>query len=107
MITLDQVKAYLWITDTSNDAKLQAILDWVNGDVVSVILEYDYWEKEIHVNQKSIKYPFLPLRHVNPTQLLEVNWISFSSQVKWENYLIWFQSGCSLWFYVLAWVPRQ
>lgn len=88
MITLEQVKIYLWITDTSEDVKLQAILDWINQEVVSVILDYDFWEKEIYVKQKSIKYPFLPLRHVNPKQLLSVNWVSFGSQVEWQDYLI-------------------
>ena len=87
MINLKRIKNFLWITDDTDNARLQAILDSVNQMVINCILEYDFWEKIILVDINTIKGNFLPLRHINPSRIVSINDIKLNSEA-WKDYLI-------------------
>lgn len=88
MIELEQIKDYLWITGTSDDTRLQSILDGVNSLVISAIWDYEEWEKTIQIKNKIIKDNKIWLLHVNPTEINEINWNDFSWKVNWVDYMI-------------------
>lgn len=84
MVTLSEVKAYLWISGSDDDIRLQAILDWVNAKVEAKVWDLSFWEKSTQI------YNWTPivLSVVNPTKITEINWVDFSSKVVWTDYLI-------------------
>ncbi len=88
MIELEQIKDYLWITGTGDDTRLQLILDSVNSLVVSVIWNYEEWEKTIQVKNKVIKDNKIGLLHVNPIKITNINWNDFNLKLKWFDYII-------------------
>lgn len=73
MVTLQQVKDYLWITGSSQDTRLQAILDWVNQEVEAYIWDYTLGEKTIQVPKTSIKKDTIGLMHVNATSITSID----------------------------------
>ncbi len=87
-ITLIEVKAYLWITTTSDDTKLQYMLDWVNELVESNVWDISEWEKTMTVKNSSVKNNTFTLNIINPTDLTEINWNDVSWLVVWTDYLI-------------------
>lgn len=89
MITLAQVKSYLWITTTDDDVRLQAILDVVNDYVVDIAWDIDYWEKEQKVNKRAfLRTKRFTLNIINPEKLLEVNWVDYTNKVEGVDYFI-------------------
>lgn len=74
MITLSQVKTFLGITSTTNDNRLNSILDSVNDEVLQYIGDYTLGEKTIQIPKKSIKDCTIGLMHVNATSLTSIDW---------------------------------
>lgn len=64
MVTLQQVKDYLWITNNTSDTRLQAILDATLGSMYNLIGDYSYGEKTIKVRNKNLKDK-IGLLHIN------------------------------------------
>ena len=87
-IELTEVKAYLWITSTTDDTKLQAILDWVNELVEVTVWDISLWEKTMTVKNTSVKNYTFTLNIINPTDLTEINWNDVTWLVAWSDYFI-------------------
>jgi len=77
MVTLQQVKDYLWITNTTNDTRLQTILNGVLDDVDAYIWDYTYGTKTIQVKKPCDNY--IGLMHSNAESITSINWISIDS----------------------------
>lgn len=87
MVTLEQVQTYLWLT-VQVDAKMDAILDWVNAKVKNNVGNLDLWEKTMEVDTKVIKKNTFTLNIINPTDLTEINWNDVSWLIPWTDYYI-------------------
>lgn len=87
MVTLAQVKTILGITDTSQDAKLQSVLDGVNALAVAFI---DISERDVEelMYIRSNKNNTLLPSETNPTKLLEINGVDVSTLSEGVDYLI-------------------
>lgn len=64
MLTLSQVKNYLWITTNTSDVRLQAILDSTLEALTTYIGDYSHWEKTIKVKNTNLKNK-IGLMHIN------------------------------------------
>lgn len=90
MVTLQQVKDYLWITSNANDTRLQVILDGVISSVESYIGDYSYGTKTIQVKKPCDNY--IGLMHINAEDITSINWITIDSadymiQDDWRAYI--------------------
>lgn len=88
MITLEQIKKILWITDDQDDETLQVTLDSVIKYAKYIIWEFEYWERTIQVNTKTIYDDKIWLRHVNPIKITSINWIDFTAKENKVDYFI-------------------
>lgn len=77
MVTLQKVKDYLWITNTTNDTRLQTILDGVLDDVDAYIWDYTYGTKTIQVKKPCDNY--IGFMHSNAESITTINGISIDS----------------------------
>lgn len=94
MITLEQAKDYLQITDTTQDTKIQAIVDTVNAWVVSYIWDIKSSEKSELIQKASIKKNKIGLKYYHPTWMLTVNGSTISDTEYFihENWVAEFKS---------------
>lgn len=88
LVDLQEVKDFLWIDTTANDARLNAILSYVLDTASNILGDLSNARKTIIVNKNTIKNNSFWLTHVNPISLHSVNWISFTTMTKWTDYLI-------------------
>lgn len=89
-VTLEQVKDILGICDTSDDTRLQAILNSVLDSVTSRIGNIELWDKTEKVlkNTRLVKDDILPLSYINPTLIKTIDWVDFSGKVEGSDYLL-------------------
>ena len=75
MVTLSQVKNYLWITTNTSDVRLQAILDATLETLTTYIGDYSHGEKTIKVRNTNLKNKIW-LMHINldPAEILSLDW---------------------------------
>lgn len=88
-IDLQLIKDYLWITDNTDDVRLQAILDTALDIVQEVCGDIGYWEKTQKVNKRAYMRTWkFTLNIIEPEKLLEVNWVDYSTKTNWVEYYI-------------------
>ena len=88
MVTLINIKTYLWIVWTSQDTRLQLILDWINESVKNYCWDLSYWEKTIKVKNIMVKNYTIWLLHKKAVKITSINWNDFNSKVAWVDYII-------------------
>jgi len=88
--TLAKVKTYLWITSSTSDDRLTAILDGVEAFVFNIIWDINTNDKTETINKIFIGDDgnTIPLKNWKVTKIKTVNWTDFTSKVNWTDYLI-------------------
>lgn len=88
--TLDKVKIYLWISGTSNDARLQCILDGVEAFVFNIIWDISENDKteSVCTNLLSSDGNTFPLSNKKVTQVKTINGNDFTTKANGTDYLI-------------------
>lgn len=89
-VTLEQVKDILWICDSTDDARLEAILASVLDSVFTKVWNIVKGEKTelILKTQRLLKDDILPLSCINPTLLKSIDWVSFTAKTEGSDYLL-------------------
>lgn len=88
-VTLAEVKSILWVTTSSEDTKLQAILDSVLDKVTKRIGDISSGDKTETIKKTSLlKDDFLPLSIINPTVLKTIDGVDFTWKVEGSDYLL-------------------
>ena len=88
MITLSEVKTFLWITWNDDNIRLQAILDSINEEITRNVWDLSLGEKTMMVKNSAVKNWTITLNIINPTDITEINGADFSWKVKWVDYII-------------------
>lgn len=88
MVTLDQVKTFLWISSNEDDLRLQLILDSVLEQSKNICWDLEFWTKKQIVKNSSVKNETFTLNIINATKLLKINWVDYSWKVSWVDYFI-------------------
>lgn len=89
-VQIEKIKDILWVTDTLDDVRLEAILKSVLDSVDSRIWNIELGEKTEKVLKKTrlVKDDILPLSYIKPTQIKSINWVDFTAKVEGSDYLL-------------------
>lgn len=89
-VTLAQVKTNLGITDSSDDTRLWAILDWVLEEIWRRIWDISQWDKTERVNKKMrmLKDDLLPFSIYPVTAIKTIDQTDFTTKVEGSDYVL-------------------
>lgn len=82
IITLSELKNYLWITDNSQDTILQILVDSVNQIIINILWDITLWEKTENIDicdlQRTCSGLSVLLSNINVQTIDKINWQTYS-----------------------------
>lgn len=89
-VTLEEVKTFLGIAWTSQDARLTAIIWAVETRVENMVWDLNQNEKVENICLESIRNTnIIPLSNINVIDITELNGVDFSSKINKQDYFIY------------------